>query len=200
MAESLSSAAEHGRNTPDVTQAVSLGFHSEMDALDNEAKGLREARKKLRLRIKQAGIQLRGFDRARHDAERSSAEREAEDREYRRQMAWMSKPVGFQPSMDLDEAVDEGLRALNVHELHRVDNEGMAAGEAGWKRERNPWSLGTEAYQRWDAAWLRGQAAIASTLNGGSANGDGTPKRGRGRPRKQPEEQPIQGSEAHSTH
>jgi hypothetical protein len=185
MAEPLSSAAEQGRNSTDVTQAVSLGFHSEMDAIDNEAKGLREARKKLRLRIKQAGIQLRGFDRARHDAERSSAEREAEDREYRRQMAWMSKPVGFQPSMDLDDAIDEGLRALNVHELHRIDNEGFEAGKDGWKRERNPWSLSTEAYQRWDVAWLRGQAAIASTLNGStsSTNGSEAPRR-RGRPRK----------------
>lgn len=186
MAESLNAAAEHGRNTPDVTQAISLGFHSEMDAIDSEAQGLREARKKLRLRVKQAGIELRGFDRARKDAERSSAEREAEDREYRRQMAWMSKPVGFQPSMDLDEAVDEGLRALNVHELHRVDNEGIEAGQAGRKRDSNPWSIGTEAYQRFDAAWLRGQAALASTLNGGSAaaNGGDPPKRGRGRPRK----------------
>jgi len=182
MAESLNSAAEHGRNTPDVTQAVSLGFHSEMDAIDSEAKGLREARKKLRLRIKQAGIQLRGFDRARHDAERSSAEREAEHREYLRQMAWMSKPVGFQPSMDLDEAVEDGLRAMNVHELHRIDNEGLEAGQSGRKRDSNPWSLSTEAFQRWDAAWLRGQASIADTLHGGS-NGT-TARRGPGRPRK----------------
>jgi hypothetical protein len=173
MAESLSSAAEHGRNTPDVTQAISLGFHDEMDGIDAEAKGLRDARKKLRLRIKQAGIQLKGFDRARIDRDRSAEEREAEDREYRRQMAWMSKPVGWQPSLDLDEAVDEGLRALNVHELYRVDTEGLEAGGGGRKRESNPWSIGTEAYQRWDAAWLRGQARIASTLNGGAGEGNG---------------------------
>lgn len=196
MAESLSSAAEHGRNTPDVTQAISLGFHDEMDGLDEEAKGIREARKKLRLRIKQAGIELRGFDRARIDRERSAAEREAEDREYRRQMAWFSKPVGFQPSLDIDEAVEEGLRALNVHELHRVDTEGFEAGQGGRRRDSNPWSIGTEAFQRFDAAWIRGQAVIASSLNGGSggsANGGDPPKRGRGRPRKvQPDaEQPV---------
>src|SRR5262249_48424329 len=103
-----------------------------MDAIDSEATGLREARKKLRLRIKRGATRLRGFGRARKDAERSSAEREAEDREYRRQMAWMSKPVGFQPSLDIDEAVDEGLQALNVHELHRIDTEGFEAGHAGW--------------------------------------------------------------------
>lgn len=193
MAESLSSAAEHGRNTPDVTQAVSLGFHDEMDAIDLEAGALRNARKKLRLRVKQAGIDLRGFDRSRKDRDRSAAEREAEDREYRRQMAWQMKPVGFQPSLDIDEAVEEGLKALNVHELHRVDTEGFDAGQGGRKRESNPWSLGTEAYQRWDAAWIRGQAVIASSLNGGSANGSGgEPRRGRGRPRKN---QPDAGQE-----
>jgi ribosome modulation factor len=185
MAESLSSAAEHGRNTPDVTQAVSLGFHDEMDAIDSEARGLREARKKLRLRVKQAGIELRGFDRARIDRERSAAEREAEDREYRRQMAWFMKPVGFQPSLDIDEAVEEGLRALNVHELHRIDTEGFEAGQSGRRRDSNPWNTGSEAAQRWDHAWIRGQSTIAATLSGGGdPGGNGVQKRGRGRPRK----------------
>jgi hypothetical protein len=195
MAESLSSAAEHGRNTPDVTQAISLGFHDEMDAIDSEARGLREARKKLRLRVKQAGIELRGFDRARVDRERSGAERDAEDREYRRQMAWFMKPVGFQPSLDIDEAVEEGLRALNVHELHRIDTEGFEAGQSGRRRDSNPWPVGQESAQRWDVAWIRGQSLLAGTLGGGSApaaNG-GDPPRRRGRPRKvQPDaEQPV---------
>lgn len=182
MAESLSSAADHGRNTPYVTQAVALGFHTELDALDSEAKGLREARKKVMLRVKQAGINLAGFKRARSDRERSGVEREALDGEYRRQLAWLSKPVGFQPSMDLNEAVDDGMRALNVHELHRIDTEGFEAGKAGHKRETNSYTPGTEAYQRFDTAWLRGQSAIASSLApDGSGNGV---KRRPGRPRK----------------
>lgn len=192
MAESLAAAAEHGRNTPDVTQAISLGFHDEMDAIDLEAEGLRTARKRLRLRIKQAGIELRGWDRARRDRDRSAAEREAEDREYRRQMAWQMKPVGFQPSLDIDEAVEEGLHALNVHELHRIDTEGFEAGQGGRKRDSNPWSLGTEAYQRWDTAWIRGQSILASSLNGSAPTKDsnGVQKRGRGRPRKSHPEAP----------
>lgn len=198
MAEPLANL----RNSSDVTQAVSLGFHTAMDDLDIEAKALRENRKKLRLRIKQAGINLRGFDRARTDSERAANDREAEDFEYRRQMAWKSKPIGFAPSLDLNEAVDEGLRALNVHELHRIDTDGFEAGKAGKKRSVNTWPLGSEAYQRWDTAWVRGQADIASTL-GGPANGttaandatgsDERPKRGRGRPRKD-------GSPAQPTH
>jgi ribosome modulation factor len=183
LAESLNAAAEHGPNTPDVTKAVSLGFHTEMDAIDNEAKGLREARKTLRLRIKQSGIQLRGFDRSRVDRDRSSEEREAEDREYRRQMAWMSKPVGFQPSLDIADAIDEGLAALNVHEMHRVDTEGFEAGQSGRRRDSCPWSQGTEAAQRWDQAWIRGQSTLAGTLSG-DASGNGVERRGRGRPRK----------------
>jgi hypothetical protein len=183
MAESLNSGAEHGRNSADVTQAISLGFHTEMDDLDNEAKGIREARKRLRLRVKQSGINLAGFDRARKDRDRSGVEREALDLEYRRQLAWMSKPVGFQPHLDLDEAVDEGMQALNVHELHRVDNLGFEAGQNGHKREINPWTPSTEAYQRWDMAWVRGQASIASTM-APTGQDNGPPKRGRGRPRK----------------
>lgn len=187
MAEPLSSAAEHGRNsTPEPSQAISLTYHTEHDEIDAEAASLRRRRKELRNRIKQAGIQLRGFDRARRDRDRPAVEREAEDAEYRRQMAWMSKPIGFQPSLDINEAIDEGQRALNVHELHRIDNDGFEAGRAGHKRQVNPWSIGTEAYQRWDTAWIRGQAAIAATLNGSTdaaGNGASAPRR-RGRPRK----------------
>jgi AT hook motif len=183
MAESLNSGAEHGRNSVDVSQAISLEFHTEMDDLDTEAKALREARKRLRLRVKQAGINLIGFDRARKDRDRSGIDREALDLEYRRQLAWMSKPVGFQPHLDLDEAVDEGMQALNVHELHRVDTDGFEAGKAGYKREVNPWSPSTEAYQRWDMAWIRG-ASIASTMGNGASTAAEPPKRGRGRPRK----------------
>jgi hypothetical protein len=185
MAESLNSGAEHGRNSVDVTQAISLEFHTEMDDLDNEAKGLREARKKLRLRVKQAGINLIGFDRARKDRDRSGVDREALDLEYRRQLAWMSKPVGFQPHLDLDEAVDEGMQALNVHELKRVDNDGFEGGHNGRRRDSNPWTPGTESAQRWDSAWIRGQSAIASTLSE-KGNGEVVPRR-RGRPRKNPD-------------
>jgi ribosome modulation factor len=65
--------------------------------------------------------------------------------------------------------------AVNVHELKRIDHEGEAAGKAGHHRDANPYTPGTEYAQRWDSAWLRGQAELAETL------GPETPKR-RGRP------------------
>jgi hypothetical protein len=186
MAEPLSSVTD-ARNSADVSQAIILGFDMELDDLDREAKAITESRKKIRLRMKQAGINIRGFDRARKDAQLSGVEREAIDHEYRRNMAWRAKPVGFQPALDLDEAIDEGMRALNVHELHRVDTDGLESGKNGRRRDSNNWTPGTEAYQRWDNAWLRGQAMIASTLSnsgGGAQDNDPPQKRGRGRPRK----------------
>jgi hypothetical protein len=187
MAEPLANL----RNSSDVTQAVSLGFHDQYDDADRAVADAVAERKDLRKKIKASGINMKGFDRARADRVRSGSDREAEDFEYRRQMAWMSKPVGFQATMD--DVVDEGLAALNVHELHRVDNDGFDAGKNGHKRGNNPWTPGTEAFQRWDSAWVRGQAEIASTLSGKAPNGAGTataadaataPKRGRGRPPK----------------
>jgi hypothetical protein len=176
MADPLRSA--QGSNQ--VSQAGYLEF---IDSYADADKAVADAvadRKDLRAKIKAAGIPLAAFDRSRRDSEKSGEIREAEEIWYRRMMTWRQKPVGFQASMDMAAggAVDPGLAALSTSELKRIDMEGFEAGKGGRRKDSNSYTPGTEAYQRWDTAWLRGQAEIASTL------GDPAPKRGRGRPPK----------------
>lgn len=161
MAESLRNSTQ-GNEFGNAAQFLGwLGRYADCDA---EVADAVQARKDLRAEIKAAvGKEgLIAFDRARKDADMSGELREKRERAYRQFMAWQSKPIGFQASMDLP--TDEAARALNVHELKRIDNEGEAAGKAGRKRDSNPWTPGTEGYQRWDTAWMRGQAEIAETL------------------------------------
>ncbi len=186
MAEALSEAG--GNYFGNVTQAAFLGFLDQCADSDREVAEAVAARKDLRSKIKAAGIPLKAFDRARKDGAVSGEVREREEAWYRRLMAWQNKPFGFQASMDFS-SDDPDQQAVNVHQLKTVDNEGFDAGKNGKKRETNPYTPGSEMAQRWDSAWLRGQAEIASTLKPGSApaaaaNGG---RRGRGRPRTNPE-------------
>jgi hypothetical protein len=179
MAQALSSRPKEDEG---LTQAKYLEFLDRWNDVEEEladaqetVRSIRKRRKDLRATMTASGVNLDAFDRALKDAERSGGEREAEDAAYRRFMAWRNKPVGFQASIDL-KSDDAGLAALNVHQLKAIDNEGMEAGRSGHERNSNSYTPGTEAYQRWDAAWLRGQAEIASSMAPEPA------KRGRGRP------------------
>jgi ribosome modulation factor len=115
------------------------------------------------------------------DRDEAGVVRERIDAAKRWLMAWDRKPLGVQASMDLTGS--QGSPDLNVHELKAVDAEGFEAGRTGKKRERNPYTPGTEAAQRWDSAWLRGQGEAVERLGKPApstpASGE---RRGRGRP------------------
>ena len=162
---------------PQVSQAQHFEFKDAYNEADEACRQAVAARKDLRAKIKAAGIPLAAWDRWRRDAQKSGEVRELEDAWYRRMMIWDLKPVGFQAAADFTTS-DPNMAALNTSELKRIDGEGLAAGKAGHRRDANSYTPGTEAYQRWDVAWVRGQAEIASTL------GDPAPRRGRGRPPK----------------
>lgn len=184
MAKSLSVQGSNG-----ASQAAYLAFVQRYDDADREVREAVASRKDLRAAIKAAGIPLASFDRARKDADVSGEMREHHDLWYRKLMAWQRKPVGFQGGLDLGAPATD--REWDVHELHAVDNQGFDSGKGGRKRDSNPWTPGTEAFQRWDNAWIRGQAEIASTLgdkpaarkrtaaNGAAANGAENGRRGR---------------------
>lgn len=161
MAEALSERQRVGAN---VTQASYLEFLDRYEDADNVCAAATASRKDLRAAIKAAGIPLASFDRTRRDSKKSGDVREHEEGWYRRMMGWRNKPVGFQASMDLPDDGDAGLKALNVHELKTIDNEGFNSGKASHRRDSNSYTPGTEAYTRWDNAWLRGQAEIAEGL------------------------------------
>lgn len=186
MAQSLSSAiGQNGDNS--VTQAVFLDYlsrHEDADAAIEDAKetvrSLNRVKKNLRKTISAEGINIEVFDRALEDGKKSGETRDAEDRQYRRYMAFQHKPIGLQVGMDFT-SPDPGLMALNKLELGRIDAQGYQAGNGGHPRESNTFSLGTEAYQAWDSAWVRGNADFESD---GLGEQPAAPKRGRGRPRK----------------
>lgn len=171
MAEALA----RRERTPEVSQAQFLEFLDRYAAQDRYVEEAVADRKELRAEIKAAGIPLAAFDRARRDADASGEVREEIELWYRRLMAWLQKPVGFQASMDFA-ADGSGTAALSVHDLKTIDNAGYEAGKGGRRRDSCSYTPGTEAAQRWDQAWLRGQSELADALS------DAPPKRGRGRP------------------
>lgn len=174
----------------DASPALMHEFLARYDGYLDERKTINKIGKELRKDIEKAGIPLPAWDQFVKLRDEPGIVRERNDAAFRELMRWDLKPIGLQASMDLSPS--QGSPELNVHELKRVDNEGYEAGrEPKAKRERNPYPPGTEAAQRWDVAWLRGQADIASTLTDDPKKAEAAkaageaPKRGRGRPRRE---------------
>lgn len=183
-----------GNPMPNVSQAEFLQFLDQYSDADSVVREAVDARNKVRAAVKAAGIPLPAFDRVRKDMAKSGAVRELEDAAHRRMMAWLARPVGFQASMDIanDPAIDPGTRALQLHEIKRIQQEGFAAGKTGDRADRNPYTPGTEGFVHWHNSWLKGQEEKVGTLGSDpapspAANGG---KR-RGRPRKGSEEPPA---------
>ncbi len=158
MAEPLSAERESGN----LTRASFLEFVERHDAIEEEIadaqetmRSIRRRRKDLRKTIEAEGHNIDEFDRALRDAKRSGEEREAADRAYRRNMAWLAKPVGYQTEFDITPAAMAGAEA---HEVKRAEREGFKAGKDGDRADRNPWRPGSEPFAAWHSSWLRGQA------------------------------------------
>jgi hypothetical protein len=166
--------------TAQFSQATVLGFFDEYLAADDAVAEAVGARKDLRARIKGEGISLAAFDKARKDARMSGEEREERDRHYRRIMAFIGKPVGFQGAFSFDQSPEDAAQ-VDVSRLKAVDADGYEAGRAGHKASLNSWTPGTEEHSRFHTAWLRGQA---EKVTAEIQPADAAPKRSRGRPRK----------------
>jgi hypothetical protein len=148
-----------------VTAETSLAFHVRYAELDSELgealAGVKSVRRRvtaLRREIKGAGIDIKGFDRARSDAALSGSEREAMIVEHRRQLAWLKKPIGTQATIDLP------ATEFTPAELRLKTQAGHAAGKAGRRRDSNPENLNTEAFVAWDGGWMDGQKELAEEL------------------------------------
>jgi hypothetical protein len=175
-----------------VTRSTYLEFYdayAAADALVAEAVG---ARKDLRARIKGAGFLLGPFDRARKEAEKSGDMREAEDAEFRRNMEWLGKPVGFQTTIFTEAEAPAGgapnghdTAAVSEHQRRRVSDAGHTAGLHGYVRDGNPWSPGTLLYQVWDSGWHQGAEMLAQSRvpEPGSKRPRGRPPGSRNRPK-----------------
>jgi hypothetical protein len=171
-----------------VTQATFLGFIDEYMVADQAVAEAVGARKDLRQRIKGAGFLLKAFDRTRKEAEKAADVRDAEDREFRRNMAWLGKPLGFQadwvggsatPAPIFGNGPDDD--AISEHQVHQVELAGLTAGREGKNRDTNPWGEDSYLRERWDEKWLVGQEEIARRMGPQEAPAGGV-RRGRGRP------------------
>jgi hypothetical protein len=180
MAEPLSGAGNGHNYFGSVTQARFLAFLDGYNDADNEVKDATARRKNVQAEIEATGVPWASFKKMRRDIEKSGEVREREDAWYRQMMLWQSRPVGFQATMDAFD--DPNAQAVNVHEMKRVDAEGFEAGKAGRRRDSNSYTPGTEMAQRFDVAWMRGQAEIAASMGPGSTAANGE-RRGRGRPK-----------------
>jgi hypothetical protein len=172
-----------------VTQETFLAYLDEYTEADQVVKEAAGKRKDLRKRIAGSGVNLEAFDRSRKEADKSGERREMEDREYRRYMRWIGKPVGETTprygspngSDAPDDAADSPseLRPVSDLQRSRVEEAGYAAGAGGQTRNMNPWTPGTLLAGDWDQAWQRGADARAEA----AANEPQPERRGRGRPR-----------------
>jgi hypothetical protein len=192
MADALARRDSAGEKSPvgTMTAADWFRFLERYVEADNKVKAATNARKDLRKSIegKLGDPELmEAFDRARKNRDVSGELRSKRDAAYFQFMAWDHKPLNFQGGLDIP---------LTTADAARVDLEGLEAGKAKHNREENPYTPGTDGFARWDTAWLRGQAQIASTLtddpakraatlgviNGGKAAEGEQPKARRGRP------------------
>lgn len=178
------SADREGAN---LTRGTFLEFVQKHDDIDQEIASAKETmrslnrrRKDIRKSVEANGITIAEFDRALDDRNRSDDELEASHRQYQRNLAWLGKPVGFQSDLGLPVETAADTKAATVYQMKQVDTDGYNAGRAGYAVSLNQHAPGTEEYQRWHNAWLRGQEAkIKAEIKPTEA-----PKRGRGRPRK----------------
>lgn len=65
-----------------------------------------------------------------------------------------------------------------------IEQAGLAAGKSGASRADNRYPAGSPEFVAWDKGYLRGQQAIAATLGKNTRMADPTPRKNRGRPRK----------------
>jgi hypothetical protein len=169
-----------------VTQTAFLQLieeYTDVDQAVHEAVGMR---KDLRKRIKGAGFSLAAFDRARKEAEKSEDMRDEEDRQFRRNMAWMGKPLGYQADWIGEPPPSAGANGPagdedqpTQHQVRQVEAAGLAAGRAGVDRADNPWGEGSFLSRVWDDQWLAGQQELGANIL--------PSRRRRGRPRKEAE-------------
>lgn len=173
---------------PGVTQAQFLDYverHRELSrAVAQASQDRKDFLTKVKTEFGRPGY--RAFLSTLRASEQPGEDREVEHLSFRQLMTWLNKPVGWQAS--LFGADDQNVVALSTPTLRTVDGEGYAAGKAGKRRESNPYTPGTEAADRFDAAWLRGQSEIASTLAPDADQGERRRGRRPGTRNRTPEE------------
>lgn len=184
MADKLNGSTPPGPGHNSMSSEQFLTFLSELDEAEAEhgsaLAACKEPKKKIkdvRKRIKDAGFDLKAFDRAREDATRPASEREREHQQHQMMMAWQRKPIGTQATI-----FDAPPLTFSVAELKMVDNQGFVAGKSGERADANPHAPmdGNEAAARWHSAWIRGQAAMVEA----DIKTPDTGKKKVGRPRK----------------
>jgi hypothetical protein len=93
---------EVGAIEPNSAHNIRAEFLDLVAAYDSADAAVAEAqreRRKIKLRVKEAGFNIRAFDRARRESSRDYEEREGFDQEYRRFMVWLGMPLGTQGDM-----------------------------------------------------------------------------------------------------
>jgi hypothetical protein len=167
-----------------VSKADLQGFIEEYKLADEEVASALKGRRDVRNRIKESGFDPDSFDWSRSSAELSGELRERQFYEYRRNLAWMDKPVGDAYVAGMGNGVDgiePGTRISDEEATiadatrDRVEVAGYDAGYAGAERRDNPWTPGSLLAGDWDNGWQRGEATRAE-------EGDDAPKRKPGRP------------------
>jgi hypothetical protein len=158
-----------------VTQADLQAYLEEYRLADEAVAEKLKDRRSTRQQVKESGFDIDAFDWSRKSAELSGELRERQFYEYRRNLAWMNKPVGNGYDPDPNGESVEPETEISDKQRERVEDAGVMAGYDGRERSANPWTPGSLLAQDWDNGWQRGEATRTE-------EGDDAPKRGPGRP------------------
>ncbi len=148
MAQTLSSYQPTNSAVGTLDEAKYKEFLARYDEAEERVRAAVAERKDLRSLIAATGVPMKAWDDARRDGNQSGEERQQKHDAYLVLMAWQGKPVGL---------IDVEPPPLTVADLKMIDTQGLTSGRTGQDRGKNPYTPGTEQYQRWDTAWLRGQ-------------------------------------------
>lgn len=168
MADALARRTEKptgGSPVGSMTASDWFGFLEKYVEADARVKKATNARKDLRKKIEEKlgdADLIEAFDRARKNRDVSGEIRTKLDAAYAQFMTWDRKPLNYQAALGLGE--DGQPLPMTQADAARVDLEGMEAGKSKHNRGDNPYVPGAEEHQRWDNAWMKGQATIGATL------------------------------------
>lgn len=162
MAERLSSAPPGSNLTPDTFVEGFLELMRLKRAVDEATGKYRAARK----RLEGQGADLKALALVEGWRKLDADEVEQRLRKSLQYAAWLSMPIGSQPSLFADLPHDKPGEKMRAEQARWAAEEaGYMSGKAGGDRnEDNPYPPGTENHVAWDEGWVRGQAAIAEGM------------------------------------
>ena len=153
-------AGTHPPTHNQLTQHEGLTFLARHKALDDKMAAIKKKRSMLRREIKNSGMYLEQFDKARKlYAHADMKEAVEQEQQFAQWCDWLGMR---EVQMALFEQVPDKIAKPSAQQSAR--EAGLIAGMLADNRSTNPHDEGTQPYQEWDNAWHEGQGKLKDKL------------------------------------